>query len=429
MTIAIADVVVSERMRTDLGDIDALANSIREHGLIQPIVVNREKKLIAGGRRLAALKRLGLQELLHADHYVWKDEVDPLKLKGMELEENLRRKELSWQEIVLGKQQLLAIMQQIHGTPSGGRPKIGEGGGFGVNKLATMLGENAATTSQDLQVAAAIQSFPTLARAETKANAMTQLKILGAVASMSVAAKSVPKQKYSWTLYECDFRMAQEIPGFVRPDKVRLIDDESVDLIWTDLPYGADVDKMSAHAATSQVASFNDNKLEALSLLESIANESFRVLKQDRFAVFCFGFVLYTDLVFELGRAGFSVNPVPFVWAKNTKSGENPTTRYSNCYEPLIVAAKGNPVFIRPGRGNVLQIPVEQGKLQAVQKPVALIKEFLLDTCGPGATVLDWCAGTGSTGVAAHALNMRSILFEKDPSMALLAKTRLEALK
>jgi len=165
-----------------------------------------------------------------------------------------------------------------------------------------------------------------------------------------------------------------------------------------------------------------------LKLLSSIAEESYRVLKPDRFAVFCFGFITYTDLVFELTRVGFNVNPVPFVWTKNTKSGENPTTRYCNSYEPILIAAKGSPVFVRPGQPNLVNIPVEQGKFQAVQKPVSLVERFLLDMCTSGATVVDWCAGTGTTGIAAHKLGMRSILFEKDPSMAMLARTRLEAL-
>ncbi len=102
---------------------------------------------------------------------------------------------------------------------------------------------------------------------------------------------------------------------------------------------------------------------------------------------------------------------------------------YSNSYEPLLVARKGSPIFLRPGRSNVLSIPVVQDRLQVVQKPTELIKEFLRDMITSGSTVVDWCAGTGSTGVACHELGMRSILFEKSPSMAAIARARLGALK
>jgi len=417
----INEVIIEERMRQDLGDIDALANSIREFGLIQPLVISRTPttKLVAGGRRFAALKRIGVTELEHAKHFLWNFETDGVRLKAIELEENIRRKDLSWQEQVRGKQQLLETMQRIYGPPSGGRPKAGTDGGFGVAKLAAMLGESVGGVSQDLQVAEAIKQFPTLASSETKGAALGQLRVFGLLAQMTLSAKLAPKSvdQRSWTLYRQDFRT----------DAV-VIPDEFVDLVWTDLPYGADVDQMSAHGQSSQVASFDDSKLSVLNMLESIAKESYRVLKPDRYAVFCFGFVTYSELVFELQRAGFNVNPVPFVWAKNTKSGENPNSRYCNNYEPLLVAAKGSPVFIRPGQPNLVTIPVEQGKLQAVQKPVQLVERFLFDMCSAGAVVVDWCAGTGTTGVAAHNCKMRSILFEKDPSMAALARARLEAL-
>lgn len=62
-TIAISKIVVGKRHRKDLGDIDGLAKSIREIGLLQPIVVNSKHHLIAGERRLAAVKKLGWSDV------------------------------------------------------------------------------------------------------------------------------------------------------------------------------------------------------------------------------------------------------------------------------------------------------------------------------------------------------------------------------
>ena len=58
----LTDVLVADRAREDLGDIDALAESIRQEGLLQPIVVrplDERFQLIAGRRRLAACEQLG----------------------------------------------------------------------------------------------------------------------------------------------------------------------------------------------------------------------------------------------------------------------------------------------------------------------------------------------------------------------------------
>jgi N6-adenosine-specific RNA methylase IME4 len=56
---AIADIVVGERHRRDLGDVGALAANIADVGLLHPIVITPDDRLIAGERRLEAYKRLG----------------------------------------------------------------------------------------------------------------------------------------------------------------------------------------------------------------------------------------------------------------------------------------------------------------------------------------------------------------------------------
>lgn len=55
----IARIVVGLRHRRDLGDITALAGSIRDLGLLQPIGIDAENRLIFGHRRLEACRTLG----------------------------------------------------------------------------------------------------------------------------------------------------------------------------------------------------------------------------------------------------------------------------------------------------------------------------------------------------------------------------------
>src|SRR5688572_12896863 len=59
----IDDIDVGARHRIDLGDVDGLAASIREVGLLHPIVVTPDGRLIAGARRLEACRRLGMEEV------------------------------------------------------------------------------------------------------------------------------------------------------------------------------------------------------------------------------------------------------------------------------------------------------------------------------------------------------------------------------
>jgi ParB/RepB/Spo0J family partition protein len=54
----ISDIKVGPRFRKDLGDLDMLAKSIQETGLLHPVVINQNNELIAGARRLEACKFL-----------------------------------------------------------------------------------------------------------------------------------------------------------------------------------------------------------------------------------------------------------------------------------------------------------------------------------------------------------------------------------
>lgn len=61
--VPIADIVIGERFRKDMGDLQSLADSIKKLGLLQPIVLTPDKRLICGHRRLEAYKLLGRTEI------------------------------------------------------------------------------------------------------------------------------------------------------------------------------------------------------------------------------------------------------------------------------------------------------------------------------------------------------------------------------
>ena len=62
-TVPITAIRVGKRHRKDLGDIRSLARSIQEIGLLHPVVIRPDRKLITGERRLRALKLLGWKKV------------------------------------------------------------------------------------------------------------------------------------------------------------------------------------------------------------------------------------------------------------------------------------------------------------------------------------------------------------------------------
>lgn len=59
----VASITVGERHRKEMGDLQGLAESIRRLGLLQPLCITPLGELIAGERRLRAVKLLGWQEV------------------------------------------------------------------------------------------------------------------------------------------------------------------------------------------------------------------------------------------------------------------------------------------------------------------------------------------------------------------------------
>ena len=95
MKIAIDDIIIRDRIRMDEGDIKALAQSIEQLGLIQPIVISEDYELLSGYRRLHACKTLGWETIEVKIVTVGDNQ---LKRIDWEYHENLGRKDLTEEE-------------------------------------------------------------------------------------------------------------------------------------------------------------------------------------------------------------------------------------------------------------------------------------------------------------------------------------------
>ena len=88
---SVDSIVVGNRHRDDLGDIDALARSMERLGLLQPVTITPDGVLVCGRRRLEAVKRLGWRTL---KVWVRSGISDELSRMLAERDENQQRKDL-----------------------------------------------------------------------------------------------------------------------------------------------------------------------------------------------------------------------------------------------------------------------------------------------------------------------------------------------
>lgn len=112
MILSLKDIIVEDRLRRDLGDIEELARCIANDGLIQPPVVEQREDgkfyLVAGGRRYAALTLLASNKddpeaaFFEQVDFTILNDLSPSQRKKLELVENIYRQDMTWQERALG---------------------------------------------------------------------------------------------------------------------------------------------------------------------------------------------------------------------------------------------------------------------------------------------------------------------------------------
>jgi N6-adenosine-specific RNA methylase IME4 len=167
-TRSIAEISVGKRHRVDFGDVDALARSIEAVGLLHPIVVRPDGRLIAGARRLHAFKQLGRDKIPVTV-------VDLEKIVLGEYAENSERKDFTILEAVEIKRALEPLERAAAkereragkgAAGSGGRGKkkpkgkLPEGFGRAADKAAKATGKRRRTLEKAEAIVAAAEQDP-----------------------------------------------------------------------------------------------------------------------------------------------------------------------------------------------------------------------------------------------------------------------------
>lgn len=125
--VAINDIIVGERYRKDLGDLEPLKQSISEIGLLHPVVIDGDHRLLVGGRRLESCKQLGM---LTIPAIVAESMSDLRRRVVAERDENVCREPFKPSEMVaLGRviEEFQRPIAEAAERKSPGRPKKGGG--------------------------------------------------------------------------------------------------------------------------------------------------------------------------------------------------------------------------------------------------------------------------------------------------------------
>lgn len=376
------------RQRKDLGEINKMIESIKTFGQLQPVVINRNNELIAGGRRLAACMMGGFKVKV-----CYKDTIDPLTMREMELEENIQRKALTPSEEVLAVAELVELKQKIHGVKAPNRE-----GGFSQADAAEILGKSRTSVVEDIQLAEMVKLFPELHACKTKSE----------IKSAARGMQRIADNMNALTKYEETIKRSDKVVLVNRDalQHMKTMPDASVDLLFTDPPYGISIDKMAmslgGHTGgdiTTTGIKYDDSAENALLLYASLAKESVRFCKPNAHAMIFCGPSHFWSIKNMFNEAGWICSERPVVWIKNgSGQNNNPDAWFSAAYEMLLFARKSDSKLVLYGKPDWIQCnPVSPTqKVHQAEKPVDLCKELISRVSLPGGYLYDPFMGSGA---------------------------------
>lgn len=408
--VSVKKIKVGRRCREDFGDIPGLAHSIQKYGLIHPIVVDEDLNLLAGERRLRAHKYLGLEEI----EVTYRKDLNEVEKKELELEENLKRKDLEWPELVRANKTLFDIRVKLYGP----RVKGHVSDGYGRKDHALALGKSQGMVTMDLILAEALVKFPELEKEKTK----------------TVAFNKYQRMKDDLMIKEWSKRgKGMTDPRVIHGDsyvETKKMKDESIDFVVTDPPFAVDVDQKAKSGKAVKDAGYKDDPHEVLENLRLTIGELYRVLKKDSHMIIAFASNRYVEIFQILTEAGFTVNKTPLIWNKITGSTPHSGKYFTYAYEPAFWCMKGSrELFSTASNMFTYKRVPEKHKFHPLERPQALMCAWIQAVSLPGEVGLDCYAGGGSFLEACMSLSRKPVCIEKSEKHYLSILDRIEEIK
>jgi DNA modification methylase len=403
-----------------------LIGSIREFGIMQPIVcreVGGEIQLVAGERRLRAMRDLMMigDQIMYGGLLCQPGQI-PINMIGeigeavafeLELEENIRRKDLTWQERAEALARLHKYRSDNSPTEQTFAQTAEEVFGRGDGSFSTAVSRSVAVAKHldNPEVAKAKnvdEAFKILKRAENRTANAEHAAIIGSTFS---------RNAHELVQADCLAYMAESPPA-------------RFDCILTDPPYGIGADQFGDSGGLALEGSHNYEDSEgATKVLLAAAVPLFARVAKPAAHLYMFCDVDHFAWLRELVRRnGWTPFRTPLIWHKpNTGRVPLPTLGPRRQYECILYAYRGDKP-VTAIYSDVLSVAADENLGHAAQKPVELYRQLLQRSCVAGDTVYDAFCGSGTIFPAAHSMLLRATGTELSASAYGLAAKRLEEL-
>lgn len=397
-SVPIDSIIINDRQRKDLGNVETLAESIKNHGLIYPIILTEDNKLVAGERRLRAHQHL---KLTHIDCIYRK--YAALDSLIIEVVENIDRKAFTWEEEVKATEELHKMLILKYGDRWSGR------------KTSEKIKMSYGGVSTNLQLARALEEVPDVfEKCRTKEQALKALKKYELDEAMAELALRNSKKKYG-------IKAKNYLFNGNSCDLIKTIPDSHINVLLTDPPYGIDLSDTMFHSSRDMPAEnkdiYEDSEAYFKSMIESIIPAINRVMKPDSaVCIFC-AYEHSMWVANQFRKIGYAMDVLPGIWVKKFAGRCNVPEKYFNrSCEYFVYGTRGMFTLAKLGTSNAILCDNvnTMNRIHPSEKPLELADELISRFCLPGHTILDPFAGSSTFIVSAIKKGCIPIGFELD---------------
>ncbi len=406
-SVEIASIVVhrEERQRRDvLDDIDPLADSIRRLGLIHPICITRDLQLVAGERRLTAARALGWTHI--PCHFT--DELDSAVLRAIELEENVKRKDISWED------RSRAVLE-YHEL------RRAEDTEWSRASTATALGVTEASVGQHIEVAKEIiKGNPKVlasARFSTARGIVQRASERGKdEALQALRGPTKPTVEDDSPIICADF--LEWMKTYTGP---------KFNFVHCDFPYGIGANKQQQGGSVATHGGYSDTEDDYWRLCSGLGAFLDHHCAESVHVMFWFSMHYYRDTrSFFSSNCGLDFDPFPLIWVKSDNIGllPDPQRGPRRIYETAFFGSRGDRKIVN-SVSNAYSGPTDRS-IHMSAKPEAMLLHFYRMFCDETTVGIDPTCGSGNSVRAGLALKAKSFIgIEKNEEFANLARMNL----
>ncbi len=414
-TDSISNIKIEARQRSSFSQegIEKLEDSIERLGLLHPIVCKPDMTLVAGRRRLEAIKNLhernidficdGIPIARRMVPYVSTRDFSEVEAQEAEFEENAIRESLSWQDEVNALASLHVLRTEMY--PGQTKLKTAE-------EVSRHSGQSVIHTRDKISRATIIA--PHLSDPEVM-KARDDKEAFAIVAKKLKAVFTAQLREH----YEVD-EIVSEHRLILGDFKVELIGMEnSFRCIIADPPYGM------AAESFGDAARLRHTYQDTLETALDVITESFGAAS-DKCHLFLFCDIEhFVHLRTHASDIGWKPQRTPLTWFKGS-TGYAPEgyLSFRRTTEWLLYARKGD----WPLQGlfnDLIEVPNLKDKVHAAEKPSTLYEKLLSYSCLIGDKILDPCCGSGPIFAAAAKLGLEATGIEEDGETWEIAQERL----